>query len=303
MLWYLLTACSEFGLGSVEPPGPPPVVVPVVERYVQAPLSQVDLLFVIDDTASMELELDALAASLPELLDTLDASGMDWQIGVVDAQEQGPWPGYLLGSPFVLTPVHPEPQVAFSERLPEPGGTGESGLGAAILALELAAADGPNAGFRRSGAVLQVLFVSDADDQSVGEDPVGDFLAQLELSSGERMARVSALAGDVPGGCASPSGSAQAGFRYLDVVQATGGRFGSICDIDFGDLLTDLADDSVELPLTFPIRSEPIAGSVAATVDGTPAPFQYDSSSQSVVFDQAPISGAVVEIRYAVRRE
>lgn len=303
MHWLLvILACSEFRLDPIDPPGPPPVVVSVVERFVQSPASKVDLLIVVDDTASMQLELQALADQLPALIQTLDASGLDWQVGVVSAAIDSTWPGYLLGSPYVITPAHPDPQGAFRARLPTSGGTGEAGLEAARLALELASVDGPNAGFRRAGALLQVLFVSDADDQSPGPDPVGDLLATLQGSEGAGQARISALVGDVPGGCASPSGTAQAGFRYHELVESTGGVAGSICSIDFNSLLTDLADDSVELPVAFPLAGVPLPNSIVATVDTVPQAFQYDDVQVAVVFDEAPPSGALVEVRYA-RRE
>lgn len=297
-----LLACNEFRLDPIDPEGPPPVQVVVEESFVQIPDAAVDMLFVIDATPSMDQELAALATDVEALLSTLDSLELDWQIGVIAASRESAQPGWLLGVPYVLSPTEPDPVARFADRLPQPGSSGEAGLAAAALALELAAADGPNAGFRRAGAVLQVVFVSDADDRSDGwlDDPVEDFIAALQQGSEPQLVGASALVGDVPDGCVSASGSAQAGLRYAEVAQRTGGRVGSICDIDFGSLLSDLGQDSVVLPVRFELRDEPLLGTLSVEVDGQPRTDWALEPGPAVVFEQAPVSGARIDLRYVV---
>lgn len=305
VLFATLIGCQEFNLDPIDRDGAPPVQVAVVERFVQQPLPAVDILFVVDDTSSMDQELVALGEDVADLVGVLDLLDLDWQIGVVSADASGPYAGWLLGAPYVLTPSSPDPVAAFASRMPNPGGSGEAGLAAATLALELAAG-GPNGGFRRSAAVLQVVFVSDADDASdaILSDPVPDFLAALALAGGDRPARASALVGDAPAGCVSQRGAAQPGLRYHEVALASGGRTGSICDIDFGVLLEGLGADSVTLPLRFELGQEPLPGTVAVTVDGIEiTAWVMDLSSPAIVFDEAPVAGAAIEVRYAVRGE
>ena len=61
----------------------------MTESFVQAPLPKVDLLLIIDDTASMEQEQAALAAHFAALLDDLDAVDIAWQLGVATTEMDG----------------------------------------------------------------------------------------------------------------------------------------------------------------------------------------------------------------------
>jgi hypothetical protein len=300
--------CSEFRLDPIDPDGPPPVQVAVQDRFVQAPEAAVDVLFVVDATPSMTQELDNLGQSVSALLSELDAAQLDWQVGVVGANRESAHPGWLLGTPYVLTPAAADPVTAFSERLPAAGTSGEAGFAVAIEALDLARPGGPNAGFRRDDAVLQVVFVSDADDHSDAwlSDPVEDLLAALAAESDRSglPARASALVGDVPHGCVSPAGAAQPGVRYAEVADRSGGRTGSICDIDFGALLADLGEDSVTLPNRFELSADPVPGTVSVDLDGEPTDLwglDLGSAVPAVVFDTSPPAGARVVVRYVVR--
>jgi len=66
-------ACQEFGFNGLGTGDPPDRRVVVEERFVQAPLEGVDVLFVIDETPSMEQEFDALADSVGALMSTARA--------------------------------------------------------------------------------------------------------------------------------------------------------------------------------------------------------------------------------------
>lgn len=275
------------------------MVVVQEEQFVQAPLPAVDILFVVDGTASMHQELDALQASAADLLGTLDELDLDWHLGVVDGDAEGPFAGWLLGSPYVLTSAHPDPLGAFAERLPRDRESGEQGLAAATLALRGAGASGPNSGFLRPGAQLSVIIVSDADDASVDPEgpPLDSLLAEVETRAGV----VSALVGDVPDGCTSANGSAQPGLRYAEAVEATGGRLDSICSATFSDALADLGAGSFALPDRFELRT-PDAENVTVLVDGEPTQ-AFRVHGAVLVFDTPPPSGALIEVRYTVREE
>ncbi|MCB9676763.1 MAG: hypothetical protein H6737_16725 [Alphaproteobacteria bacterium] len=305
--WLALVGCNEFRLDPIDPDGPPPVQVAVEETFVQAPNPAVDVLFVIDATPSMTQELAALGNDVGVLITTLEDAELDWQIGVVGASASNAHPGWLLGAPYVLTATEDDPVQRFAERLPAPGTLGEAGLQSAVLALEQAAPDGANAGFRRAGAVLQVVFVSDADDHSDAwlADPVEDFLAALEHESDAgQPVRASALVGDVPIGCVSATGTAQPGVRYAEVAQRSGGRTASICDIDFAALLGDLGEDSVSLPTRFDLRDTPVPRTLTVEVDGVEsADWVLDTTGPAVVFGEPPPAGSLVTVRYVAREE
>ena len=61
----------------VEPPPPPPG-----DGGSQVGCSGIDVLFVIDNSGSMQQEQDNLVANFPQFVSVLEASGLDYRIGV-----------------------------------------------------------------------------------------------------------------------------------------------------------------------------------------------------------------------------
>lgn len=310
--WLLgLPGCIEFGISAIQDTDPPEQLVAVHEEFVQRPLPAVDLLFVVDDTASMAQEQAALAARFAGLVGALDDAGVSWHVGVATTDMGGPLAGWLRGSPYVLTPTTPDAPERFGDlvQVGTEGAAPEAGLAAALLALELAGPGGPNAAFRRPDAVLHVVFVSDADDGSgpwLGADPAGAFLDALadEHARTGAPALASAVVGDAPSGCVSEMGMAQPGSRYLQVVEASGGEATSICAADFSPLLAAIGAVSVAWPQVFPLQAAPYQDSLRVTVDGEDAPgWELDADALAIVFDVPPppssriVASYIVEIR------
>ena len=81
------TGCIEVGFNSDLPPqpdsNPPSVPNPWVEdRIVQVTTPEVDVLFVIDNSCSMQEDQDNLAQNFPFFLEFFRGSGLDYHIGV-----------------------------------------------------------------------------------------------------------------------------------------------------------------------------------------------------------------------------
>ena len=306
ILWAL-SSCIEFGIDPIDPIGAPVQLFEVTDSFVQAPLPAVDILFVVDDTASMAQEQEALSEAFDAMLHDLDQAGVRWQIGVVTTDMAVESAGMLRGNPWILTPETSDLQAHFSAMI-EVGTKGsgdEAGLAAALLALEYAEIGGPNVGFRRGDAGLHVIFVSDSDDNSDAylDEPVSTFLKVLD---GESILGTSAVAssliGDVPVGCASPMGTALAGFRYAEVTQSTGGAEVSICASDFGPLLQVLGEVSITYQRVYSLSEVPLEDSVRVRIDGEVYTGSYgvDLALRTVTFDVPPTPGAAVEITYLV---
>ncbi|NCG18270.1 MAG: hypothetical protein GWP91_04560, partial [Rhodobacterales bacterium] len=177
----LLAGCVEFGINPIEPDGQADRRVAVLETFVQSALPKIDVLLVVDQTASMAQEHAALSGNLILMLDQLEEEDVAWQLGVVGTSVGGQKSGWLQGSPWVLTPTTPNLQVQVDSlfQVKDRGGFRESGLAAAILALELAHPGEVNTGFRRHDAALHVILISDADDASDG-DPVTELVNKLQ---------------------------------------------------------------------------------------------------------------------------
>ncbi len=301
-----LTGCNEVGFSSIDPDALPLTTVVVEERFLQQGKPATDVLFVIDDTASMSQEQAALADGFLSLTAALDREGVAWQLGVVTMHGEGEQAGLLQGEPWVITAGVEDPAAAFTRAVSvgTEGVGDEAGLAAALLALDLAEGSGPNAGFRRPGAALHVVFVSDSDDASDAylDDPVSGFVERMEAEAELWPATASAIVGPTPDGCVSDTGSALPAERYQKVVEATGGVSTSICAAEFSGLLATLADVEVVLPARFELSERPwSADSVRVTLNGAAATgWTVDLATPAIVFDTPPPADALLEVSYLV---
>jgi hypothetical protein len=305
VLWVWLVACNEIHLDPVEDTDASALAV-VEESFVQRPHAAIDVLFVVDNTPSMEVERAVLVEASSALVDALGE--LRWHLGVTTTDAVGARAGWLLGSPWVISPTSDAPAAALARAFESAtGGDGaEAGFAAALQALELASFGGPNAGFRRDDASLHLVFVSDADDHSdatLGAAPQVSFVAALEAHANRGLApRVSAIVGG-RSGCSGAAGQAVPSPRYLDAVEATGGTFASICDPGYAEILENLAMEAVDWPTRFPLSAVP-AGDVEVRVDRAPVDgfvVEQQEGFAELVFAVAPPAGAVIEVSYLVR--
>lgn len=303
---YLLVACNiDVGLGDPDAEVPDPVR--ATESLVQASAPTVDVLFVVDGTGSMAEEQSSLGAAAEAFVTELSAQELDWQLGATSTDPEDL--GVLRGSPWIITPEVTEPAVALATALTV--GTGHvppsAGLDTATLALR--DSTGQNLGFRRPGAALHVVFVSDGEDQSgevLGASPVDTFvdvLAAQAANSGQP-ARASAVVGDAPDGCSGTTGDAGAGVRYLEVAARTGGAAVSVCDADFAAVAATLSELAVEWPTRFGLQAVPQEGSVTVEVEGerTEA-FTVDYAAPAIELAEAPPPEARIEVSYLVAED
>jgi hypothetical protein len=228
-----------------------------------------DVLCVIDNSGTMSEEQSSLQAGLPAFIETLLKADVDFHLGVITTDVSDPdTAGVLLGSPTVLTRDTPDLVDVFSERalVGIDGSRNELGLEAARLALSEPLLSSSNAGFLRGDAELYILMVSDEDDQSPFElSEYETFLASLKPATAYH---VSVIAGDVPFGCASSSGAADPGTRYVQLAQDTDGIIQSICADSFEPGMDRLVQQMSHLQDTFILSKIPDPSSIEVEVDG-----------------------------------
>jgi hypothetical protein len=148
------------------------------------------------------------------------------------------------------------------------------------------------------------VFVSDDDDHSdtwLGATPVEPFLDDVARFATDAPLRVSALAGELPSGCASELGTAQPAVRYVAASEATGGIASSICAADFSPLLEALGEASITYPTRFPLSAIPEVDSVVVSVNGLRIDEGWAlEAPATVVFDAAPAASAAIRVSYVV---
>jgi len=182
-------------------------------------------------------------------------------------------------------------------------------------------------------AAMFLIFVSDEDDKSFG--PVRYYWRLFESYKGpgnEARVKVSAIVGPIaaagsgdPGGCFNAGrGSAQAGYRYVDLVtQAAGANIAegivtSICD-DFNEALTNLSITAAGMAAKFELSSvpnidarvpcdSPEPQAFCVKVDGTEVSpdqrtgYSYEGASNSIVFGVSalPPPQSKITVQYQV---
>ena len=159
--------------------------------------SEMDILFVVDNSGSMRQEQENLALNFPEFISVLDESesNLDYRVGVTTTGVDFRWKVGLPRSPWQsqtgasgamrnatecgmtrpwVEASDSNASAAFScaAQVGDDGPTMEMPLRAMHLALSDRIADGTNAGFRRPDALLAVVMLTDEDDCSYVNDSV-----------------------------------------------------------------------------------------------------------------------------------
>ena len=224
----------------------------------QAP-SKVDVLFVVDDSGSMEEEQISLATNFDAFIHAAEQWETDFRIAVTTTDPAVG--GALKGAAPVVTDAN---TAAFAENVlvGTAGSLTEQGLAAAAAALS-----GPFAPYLRPDATLVLVFVSDEDDQSPG--PVEPYLAAYRSakSGDDDLLGAFAIVGP-PGGCVEGAGSASGGLRYIQAAEQTGGSWASICDPSFAAALGSFGAGTFGPRTEFELSGAPAPGSVTVTVGG-----------------------------------
>lgn len=303
-----------------------------VDTFEQASGQRVDVLFVVDNSGSMQDEQDNLADNFANFIRGADQFENDFQIGVVTTDlESNGHQGRLQGDPRIIR-RGPDAEAQFQRnvRVGADGSGQEPGLEAAKRALSnplafdtgvacRADADcvepdrcvegvcgGYNRGFVREDAALVLVFVSDEEDQSPGTlDFYVDFFKNIKGFRNEAQFAAHAIVGAVNGQaaeCATNNGNADAGRRYVEVANRTNGDVYSICDANFGDSLRRIGEDAFGLPVQFFLSRPAVAATVEVSVDGQARAdgWVYDPPSNSVVFDadRVPQAGSTITVEY-----
>ena len=267
----------------------------VTETFEGKSVSLVDVLFVVDDSGSMGEEQDNLAANFSVFIEAANAWQSDYRIGVTTTDLDG-IAGKLQGVPEIVTP---DTWGAFIDNVLV--GTNGSGWEQGIAAAEVSIA-GSFGAYIRPDAALVIIFVSDEEDQSDGNE-TAYFNSFLNAKGGDsELFKAFAIVGP-PGGCSSDTGSAEAGLRYISVADQSGGAYASICDGSFADALQEFGEGTFGPKKTFGLGGFPKPETVTVMVNGVEChEGWYLVGGKSIKFfeeaDCMPDEGDVVEVTY-----
>jgi hypothetical protein len=275
----------------------------MIDSYVQ-PLreSGVDIVWVIDNSASMFEEQDQLAEHADSFTDYLMAAPVDFQLAVLSTDVFVDSPGALVNEP--LTPDSSDLANGFSEQVfMDEGSRDEQGFSATLAGLD---PNGPNGDVLRQLADVEIVFFSDEDDQSpMSTDEFMNALSELRPDSN---ISINSISGDPPEGCASIFGAADPGFKYQEAQEATDGIRESICSLEYEAMLSRVALKVLGLESTFALNAAPDLNTMEVLVEGALVHrrerhgWQYDAGINAIVFDgyAVPQPGAEIVFKYAL---
>jgi hypothetical protein len=296
------------------------------DTWLQAANDKVDILFVVDESSSMEDEQATLAQGFSSFAGQLEESATNFHLGVITTsfEYDDPERGKLLGDPLFLTPDTPDYASLFAERAPVgiDGSDKEKGLEAAAYALSPIANLDLNGGFVRNDARLLVVYVSDEEDCSdegalTGLDqehcyidtnllvPVADYVeAMREMKDADEDVQAASIIGIEGDVCQNVYPSA----RYRQMAQLLGGQVGDICDGDWSQMLTQLGLNASGVFRSFQLSDAATPETLEVFVDDEPvAPgaqngWTYEPSTWYLTFhgSAVPPRGTVIVANYTI---
>lgn len=299
--------------------------------------SDLDVLLVLDTSGSMIDGFPRFLDALDVLAESLADHGRDFRLGVIGivADEDCPWASELQGPVRIMDAASygkVSDAITVLQGLSCDGlHMQESGLQAMLQALSPTRIDdtgihctpqsicpspyrcvdgfcgGPNRGFLRPGAGLDVIVFSDEDDQSDGTiDEYASFLRNLRGSDWTGAFRLHAITGDSPNGCDGPADWAEAGVRYIETASRTGGNFASICASSLDHGMQEITVPPWKRDLEIRLGAVPSPGSLSVTRDGIPCDSGWTSAGNTNLVRMAlsgacgPQPGSLYRVSYRV---
>ncbi|MGC4120255.1 MAG: choice-of-anchor D domain-containing protein [Myxococcales bacterium] len=292
-----------------------------------APQPKIDVLFVVDDSASMADKQASLAASFASFTQIAATAQADYRIAVtttsVDVAHGGTYTGggeangcffAAPGNPAVITPQTPNVSSVFASnvRVGTDGNPDEMLLRPLYLALSQPNLGGCTAGFLRDDAALSVVIVSDTfDDDSTPVSFYANFLLALKGLARHNSVTVSGLVPVNPASCfldvATQNGRAD------QLIAMFGGLREDICATDWAPAMERIGQAAFGMRTRYFLSSVPdlAAQGIAVEVDGVPysqvgpvgdVRWTFDSATNALDFDPlaAPEPGSTITVSYHV---
>lgn len=273
-------ACSPEASQQYFKPNPPEEK--VEEGAVEELNQKVDILFIVDNSASMDSHQRNLSANMSLFTSGFMSNQMlDFHIGSISSEPRiygsAPCCGQLFGNPRVVSKSTHNVVQAIQRNVV----LGTSGGGQEMFFYPLKAAltepllSGHNAGFYRQGASLVVIFITDAEDQSTtaasGMSPqqIYDFLLQMKKGDRNKVLGYGAIIPTGISNCARDDSwtTPQRIEEFLGLVKNTGNNIMSLCDPQYGQRLAELGKDLArQLSRVIYLKRSPDMASIKVTL-------------------------------------
>ena len=269
------------------------------QTHIQQEIQVLDILWVIDDSGSMNRIQSHLANNMQLFMSVFTTAQADYRMSVITTSDPMIYQVIDSTTPGAIQAMQQLVAVGIH------GSGTERGLDMAYQALSDSASAGPGGAFFRDYADLVIIFVSDEEDHSYQAlSHYTSFFSNLKPTG---MFIPYAVIGDVPDGCSAPSAFGnyyvQPGFGYWDIVDYFQSTSFSICATDWGNQLQQLASNITSRWSYTLDESDPIENTIEVLVNGQiETGWFYDQTRNAVEFTTGniPEPGDTIEINYAV---
>ena len=273
--------------------------------------AEVDVLFVVDNSCSMNEHAEDLANNAAWFVQRFVETSVDYHVGVVTTDLVDPEQSGRLRTAFGQRWVEPGSANAVDAlqgmlNVGVDGAFPERGLGAIVRARVDEAEY--NAGFWRENATLHAMVVSDERDFTFGGDDPEDLAAFVDWFDGLKRSPFERTFTAIDDEQFGPSGPG--GIRYAQVAEAIGGSVQPIDASDWTAALVALGLRAVSVGDTFFLSREPVPRSIEVSLrppseQATRLPgsdWEYDAARNAVVLAVPPESDRTeVHIAYRLR--
>ncbi|MBS1970242.1 MAG: VWA domain-containing protein [Bdellovibrionales bacterium] len=258
LLAVVATSCSpDTPKGYLTPVAPEEKV---IQDNTQVFDPKVDILFVVDNSGSMQTHQRNLSTNVTKFTSTFTKSSvLDYNIGIVTTDMTGsswgarkPCCGQLVGNTRVVNKNTPNADsiLASNFLVGTDGSAVEASFDPVVTALTPPNLTGWNNGFYRQDASLVVIFLTDAEDQSDNASPQSLYNFLLNLKQGNA-SKILAYGVIVPTNdtmnCDRDDMRTPLRIEsFLGMVQNNKNNVMNICDPDYGTRLANMAKDIVD---------------------------------------------------------
>lgn len=280
--------------------------------------TKVDVLFIVDNSASMYEEQSKLGAALSSFINSIGR--IDWQIAITTTDvSDGPYgiKGSIL--PFkgigskILNKNVPNYADVFAQTVVRDellacknGGTcpstDERPLQALVYAMQKKDTD--NAGFFRPGADLAVVILSDEDEGSNGTNAISANSVVTTFSQTFGTSKTLSGYGIIikPGDTACynaqvPNGGSYGSFAS-SLAGLTNGVTGSICDNDFGPALESIGNRVRQISQSVTLMYTPTPETVQLIMVPFDSSVTWEVAGNTIKFSKPPKKGTRVDVVY-----
>ncbi len=330
---------SVFFLSGCAQEAPTFSILPELDVFYQSPgklNNKIDILWVIDNSGSMQDEQVNLANNFSSFITGFANKGYDYKIAVTTTEA---WRAPFINQPnlakfrdgtdqtshsgvFVITPSTPNLINTFVTNINQ--GTNGSGNERAFQSFKTALNSTLNADFVRPDGFLSIIIVSDEDDFSTDTSsdinhnynspalhPVSNYVSYLDTltqsTGASRHYSVSSISiKDAACLQATQGTGGIMGTRYIALAAQTDGVVGDICAPSYAPVLDQIQNKIAELSTQFYLSRVPIVSTLAVRVNGTLVVndttngWTFNGAANSIVFHGTaiPQQGDAITVDY-----